>query len=45
MPDWANGNGYIFVGKHKEMLESPEISEKINEWFDIIFGINRTENK
>ena len=38
IPKWAKGNGYIFIGKHKEILESAEISEKINEWFDIIFG-------
>ena len=41
VPDWANGSGYIFISKHKEMLESPEISEKINEWIDIIFGLKQ----
>ena len=30
IPKWAKGNGYIFIGKHKEILESAEISEKIN---------------
>ena len=44
IPDWAQGNGYLFIGKHKEMLESPEISEKINEWIDIIFG-NKQKGK
>ena len=38
MPSWANGDAYIFVKKHRELLESVEISEKINEWFNIIFG-------
>ena len=38
MPLWANGDAYIFVKKHRELLESVEISEKINEWFNIIFG-------
>ena len=38
MPPWAKGDAYIFVGKHRELLESAEISEKINEWFNIIFG-------
>ena len=38
MPPWANGDAYIFVKKHRELLESVEISEKINEWFNIIFG-------
>ena len=38
MPKWSNNNGYIFIQKHRELLESTEISEKINEWFNIIFG-------
>ena len=38
MPAWANYNQYTFVEKHRELLESPEINEKINEWFNIIFG-------
>ena len=38
IPEWANKDGYIFVNKHRMFLESPEINEKINEWFNIIFG-------
>ena len=39
MPQWAGkGDAYMFVKKHRELLESIEISEKINEWFNIIFG-------
>ena len=38
MPKWSNNNGYIFIQKHRELLESQEVSEKINEWFNIIFG-------
>ena len=38
MPNWSNNNGYIFIQKHRELLESPEVSDKINEWFNIIFG-------
>jgi hypothetical protein len=38
MPIWANYNVYNFVEKHRELLESAEINEKINEWFNIIFG-------
>ena len=38
MPEWSNNNGYIFISKHKEMLESPEISENIHNWIDLIFG-------
>ena len=38
MPAWANYNEYKFIEKHRELLECPEINEKINEWFNIIFG-------
>ena len=38
IPKWANSDGYIFIHKHRMLLESPEINEKINEWFNIIFG-------
>ena len=38
MPLWAKRDAYIFIEKHREYLESAEISEKINEWFNIIFG-------
>ena len=38
MPNWSNNDGYTFIQKHRELLESPEVSEKINEWFNLIFG-------
>ena len=38
MPEWSNDDAYIFINKHRTILESPEVSEKINEWFNIIFG-------
>jgi hypothetical protein len=38
MPLWSNNNAYTFVKLHREMLESVEVSEKIHEWFNIIFG-------
>ena len=38
LPPWAKESGYIFINKHRELLECPEISEKINEWLNIIFG-------
>ena len=38
LPKWSDNNGYKFIKKHRELLESPKISEKINEWFNIIFG-------
>ena len=38
MPLWSNYNEYNFIEKHRALLESAEINEKINEWFNIIFG-------
>ena len=37
LPDWCN-NAYEFIYKYRELLESKDISEKINEWLNIIFG-------
>ena len=44
MPTWANNSVYTFIEKHRELLESAEINEKINEWFNIIFG-NKQKGK
>ena len=38
LPPWCDNDGYKFIKKHREILESPKVSEKINEWFNIIFG-------
>ena len=38
MPKWSNEDGYIFINMHRMLLESPEVNDKINEWFNIIFG-------
>ena len=38
MPAWSNHNEYNFIEKHRVLLESAEINEKINEWFNLIFG-------
>ena len=44
MPPWSNNNAYTFIKYHREMLESIEISEKIHDWFNIIFGIKQKGN-
>ena len=44
MPPWSNNNAYTFVKYHREMLESIEVSEKIHDWFNIIFGIKQKGN-
>ena len=41
MPKWANDDAYIFINKHRMLLESPEVNEKINEWFNLIFGVKQ----
>ena len=38
MPKWSNEDGFIFISKHRVLLESSEVNEKMNEWFNIIFG-------
>ena len=38
MPKWCNNNAYDFIKKHREILESYQISNSINEWLNLIFG-------
>ena len=45
LPPWSNNDGYSFIKLHREMLESMEISEKINDWFNIIFGSKQKGKK
>ncbi len=37
VPDWTDGNAYVFISKHKELVESPEISGNISNWIKLIF--------
>ena len=37
-PKWCNNNAYFFIKKHREILESYEISKTLNEWLNLIFG-------
>ena len=37
-PKWCNNNPYLFVKKHREYLESIEVSNTINLWINMIFG-------
>ena len=38
LPPYSNNDGYIFVKLHREFLESVEVSDRIHDWFNIIFG-------
>ena len=37
-PKWCKNNAYLFIKKHRELLESYEISIYLNEWLNLIFG-------
>ena len=37
-PKWCDNNAYSFIKKHREVLESYEVSNTLNEWLNLIFG-------
>jgi len=37
-PKWCQNNPYYFIKKHREVLESLEVSNHLNEWLNLIFG-------
>lgn len=39
LPKWANDDPQTFVYLHRKILESDEVSKKLNEWIDLIFGV------
>ena len=45
MPKWSNKDGYLFINKHRMILESPEVNEQINQWFNIMFGVKQRGEK
>ena len=38
LPNWAKTHPRLFVKMNKKALESSKVSEKINDWIDLIFG-------
>ncbi|KAH3762823.1 WDFY3 protein [Pelomyxa schiedti] len=41
LPNWANGSPREFIRLHRKALESDYVSEHINEWIDLIFGVKQ----
>ena len=37
-PKWSQNNAYTFIQKHRQILESSEVSYCLDEWINIIFG-------
>jgi WD40 repeat protein len=40
LPPWAHSS-FEFISLHRKALESDYVSQHINEWIDLIFGVNR----
>jgi hypothetical protein len=38
LPPWARGSPRLFMKKHREALESKQISDQLHSWIDLIFG-------
>ena len=45
LPKWCNNNQFKFVCYLRKFLESKEISLRINNWFDLIFGVYQKGDK
>lgn len=38
LPEWADGNPFLFVARLRKELENRYVSENINHWIDLIYG-------
>lgn len=41
IPPWGANNPYFFTSQLRQIMESEEVSENINEWIDLIFGFKQ----
>jgi hypothetical protein len=42
LPEWAKEEPRLYVKMNKKAFESCKISEKINDWIDLIFGVKQS---
>ena len=38
LPPWAHDDARLFISKHREYLESDQVSQNLHHWIDLIFG-------
>lgn len=41
LPEWAGNNPMAFIERMREALESPEVSQMLHNWIDLIFGVKQ----
>ncbi|EAX88017.1 Beige/BEACH domain containing protein [Trichomonas vaginalis G3] len=41
LPEWCHENKFEFIYKHRKALESLFVSENINQWIDLIWGVKQ----
>lgn len=45
LPEWAQGGSSMYVYINRMALESDYVSENLNKWIDLIFGINQKSSQ
>lgn len=43
LPRWAHGSTYKFIERMRDALESPQVSENLHKWIDLIFGYKKLD--
>ena len=42
LPRWARGSPEAFLRMHRDALEGPYVSSRLNDWIDLVFGYKQT---
>ena len=45
LPPWSNQSSIEFIYLHRKALESKFVSEHLNEWIDLIWGVKNNSNE